>query len=177
MRGHPRGCRRSVDRGTRGQSIEPRKVYGPGSRRCGEKRKATRDGAPWRVPLRPCVVGDLSHAWKPPAREPGDPLAGHRGTSTAMVRIGKVAPAVRFAWCRGGSRVTAATISTPGQSLTNSRGQYSMLPEDQLSASLDTIRTARSRTSGKNLFVVLLMVAAPLRSWSLQQSWAGSAAS
>src|SRR5512134_2711749 len=81
MRWHPQGCRRSVDRGTRGQSIEPRKVYRPGRRRCGEKRKATRAGALWRAPVRPCVVRDLSHAWKPSAREPGDPLADRSGKS------------------------------------------------------------------------------------------------
>src|SRR5512134_3131699 len=81
MRWHPQGCRRSVDRGTRGQSIEPRKFHRPGCRRCGEKRKATRAGALWRAPVRPCVVRDLSHAWKPSAREPGDPLAGRSGKS------------------------------------------------------------------------------------------------
>ena len=42
-----------------GGAIEPRKVFSPGRRRCGEKRKATRAGAPWRAPARPCVVRDL----------------------------------------------------------------------------------------------------------------------
>jgi hypothetical protein len=80
MRRHPRGFRRSVDRGIRGQSIEPRNVDGPGCRRCRDKRKATRVGAFMASAVRPCVVRDLSHAGKPPAREPGYPLAGRWGS-------------------------------------------------------------------------------------------------
>jgi hypothetical protein len=38
-----------------------------------------------------------------------------------------------------------------------------------------TIRTARARTSGENLFVVLLVRLHPLRSWSLRQTRGGSA--
>src|SRR4029453_3303643 len=75
MRWRPRGRRRSVDRGTRGLGIEPRNVYGPGRRRCREKRKATRRAPPWRGARRPCAVRDPTHAGTPSAREPGDPWA------------------------------------------------------------------------------------------------------
>lgn len=46
------------------------------------KRKATRDSATWRAPSGPAWSGDLSHAWKPPAREPGYPLAGRWETAS-----------------------------------------------------------------------------------------------
>jgi hypothetical protein len=72
MRRHPRGCRRSVDRGTGELGIEPRNVEAPGRRRCREKRKATRRAPSWRGARRPCAVRDPMRVRKPSAREPGD---------------------------------------------------------------------------------------------------------
>ena len=61
IRGRPRGRRRSVDRGRRGRSHEPRKVF-IRSADAVRERKATRGGASRRVPPRLCVV------IRPPAR-------------------------------------------------------------------------------------------------------------
>ncbi len=43
----------------------------------------------------PAWSEDLSHAWKPLAWEPGDPLAGRLGSPSRAVRIGKVVPVIR----------------------------------------------------------------------------------
>jgi hypothetical protein len=45
MRSLPQGKRRSVDRGTCGPGIQPRKKLAPGCRRCKEKRKAASDAS------------------------------------------------------------------------------------------------------------------------------------
>ena len=78
MRRHPRGWRRSVDRGTGELGIEPRKVEAPGRRRCREKRKATRRAPPWRGARRPCAVRGPMRVRKPSAREPGDLWSARR---------------------------------------------------------------------------------------------------
>src|ERR687891_480281 len=89
MRGRSRGRWRSVDRGTRGRSYEPRKVFirsADAVERSGRQHGVARHGE--------CHLGsawsrDLLHAWKPSAREPGDPPAGRSGSSARSVRIGK----------------------------------------------------------------------------------------
>ncbi len=78
MRRHPRGWRRSVDRGTGELGIEPRNVEAPGRRRCREKRKATRHAPSWRGARRPCAVRDPMRVRKPSAREPGDLWSARR---------------------------------------------------------------------------------------------------
>src|SRR5437667_8376935 len=73
MRSHSQGRRRSVDRGTCGPGIQPRKKLTPGRRRCKEKRKAP-SGAPIsRGAPESRAVRDPVHARRPLAREPGDP--------------------------------------------------------------------------------------------------------
>ena len=65
--------RRSVDRGTCGPGIQPRKNLAPGRRRCKEKRKAP-SGAPIsRGVPESRAVRDLVHVRRHHAREPGDP--------------------------------------------------------------------------------------------------------
>src|SRR6267143_260457 len=65
--------RRSVDRGTCGPGIQPRKTIAPGRRRCKEKRKAT-SGAPIsRGTPESRAVRDPVHVCRHLAREPGDP--------------------------------------------------------------------------------------------------------
>jgi hypothetical protein len=82
MRAHPRGCGRSVDRGTRGPGIEPRNTCpaataagGPGCRGCRRKPKATPVLPIWRGGIGPRAVRDPAHARKHLAREPGDPAS------------------------------------------------------------------------------------------------------
>src|SRR6266571_4064760 len=73
MRSRSRGRRRSVDRGTCGPGIEPRKNLAPGRRRCRRKRKAP-SGAPISRGARESrAVTDPVHVRKHLAREPGDP--------------------------------------------------------------------------------------------------------
>src|SRR6267143_3852605 len=80
MRSCSQGRRRSVDRGTCGPGIQPRKTITPGRRRCRRKRKAT-SGAPTRLPARQVsrgtpesrAVRDPVHVRRHLAREPGDP--------------------------------------------------------------------------------------------------------
>jgi len=65
--------RRSVDRGTCGPGIQPRKNLAPGRRRCKEKRKAP-SGAPIsRGVPESRAVRDPEHVRRHLAREPGDP--------------------------------------------------------------------------------------------------------
>ena len=69
----------SVDRGTCGPGIQPRKKLTPGRRRCRRKRKAP-PGAPIsRGALESRAVRDPVHVWKHLAREPGDPLPAPGG--------------------------------------------------------------------------------------------------
>ncbi len=74
MRSRPRGRRRSVDRGTCGPGIQPRKREPPGCRRCTDERKATPAASRSREPAGPRAVTDPEHARKRHAREPGDPV-------------------------------------------------------------------------------------------------------
>src|SRR5918999_1882273 len=72
-----------------GRSYEPRKVFiqsADAVERSGRQHGVARHGE--------CHLGsawsrDLLHAWKPSAREPGDPPAGRSGSSARAVRIGK----------------------------------------------------------------------------------------
>ena len=73
MRSRPRGRRRSVDRGTCGPGIQPRKTLPPGCRRCKEKRKAPPGASISRDATGPRAVRDPEHVRKHLAREPGDP--------------------------------------------------------------------------------------------------------
>ena len=73
-----KGKGRSVGRGTCGPSIEPRNTTGLGCRRCQGKRKATSQASLARDACEPCAVGDLVHARKLLARNPGGPVAGRR---------------------------------------------------------------------------------------------------
>src|SRR5229473_235287 len=73
MRSRSRGRRRSVDKGTCGPGIEPRKNLTPGRRRCKEMRKAP-SGAPIsRGATESRAVTDPEHVRKHLEREPGDP--------------------------------------------------------------------------------------------------------
>ena len=77
MRRYPRGYRRSVDRGTHGLGIEPRKSPKSGCRRfphCGRqhRRHRYRDDA-----AEPREVADPTHVRKLHAQELGDPASGH----------------------------------------------------------------------------------------------------
>src|SRR6266403_1620201 len=73
MRSRPRGRRRSVDKGTCGPGIQPRKNIPPGRRRRKEMRKAP-SGAPIsRGVLESRAVTDPVHVRKHLAWEPGDP--------------------------------------------------------------------------------------------------------
>src|ERR1700690_1024819 len=75
MRSCPRERRRSVDRGTCGPGIQPRKNFPPGCRRCKEKRKAPPGVSPSRDASGPRAVRDPEHVRKDLAREPGDPVS------------------------------------------------------------------------------------------------------
>jgi hypothetical protein len=72
MRSRPQGRRRSVDRGTCGPGIQPRKLTS-GCRRCKEKRKAPSGASISREAPGPRAVRDPVHVRKHLAREPGDP--------------------------------------------------------------------------------------------------------
>src|SRR5258708_33976264 len=74
MRSCSQGQRRSVDRGTCGPGIQPRKKLPPGRRRCKEKRKAP-SGAPIsRGGPEPRAVRDPVHLRSYAVRDPGDPM-------------------------------------------------------------------------------------------------------
>src|SRR5919106_196270 len=79
MRSSPRGRRRSVDRGTCGPGIQPRKNLPPGCRRCKEKRKAPPGASISRDATGPRAVRDPVHVRTHLAREPGDPLVARSG--------------------------------------------------------------------------------------------------
>src|SRR6516164_278257 len=69
---HPRGWRRSVDRGACGPGIQPRKFL-PSGRRYKDKRKAP-SGTPISRGVREsCEVTDPVHVRRHLEREPGDP--------------------------------------------------------------------------------------------------------
>src|ERR1700752_267360 len=100
MRSRPRGRRRSVDRGTYGPGIQPRKELTPGCRRCKEKRKAPPEAPISRGASRSRAVTDPVHVRKHLAWEPGDPaftpdgicLGTHReskGRTPIMTKHGK----------------------------------------------------------------------------------------
>ena len=81
------GRRRSVDKGTCGPGIQPRKNITPGRRRCKEMRKAP-SGAPIsRGATESRAVTDPVHVRKHLAREPGDPKFSQ--AAVALGRIGK----------------------------------------------------------------------------------------
>src|SRR6267378_1682838 len=86
MRNCSRGQRRSVDRGTGGPGIEPRKNLAPGCRRCRRKRKATRAVSISRETVRPRAVRDPEHVRKHFAREPGDPRSARFSGSRREVQ-------------------------------------------------------------------------------------------
>src|ERR1700751_4108322 len=73
MRSRPRGWRRSVDKGTCGPGIQPRKKLSPGCRRCKEKRKAPPEARISRGGSRSRAVTAPVHVRKRLAGEPGYP--------------------------------------------------------------------------------------------------------
>src|SRR6185503_16970150 len=79
MRSRLRGWRRSVDRGTCGPGIQPRKTITPGCRRCKEKRKAPLGASISRDATGPRAVRDPVHVRQHLAREPGGPVVTHCG--------------------------------------------------------------------------------------------------
>jgi len=80
MRSCSRGRRRSVDRGTCGPGIQPRKTITPGRRRCRRKRKAT-SGAPIsRGEPESRAIRDPVHVRRHLAWEPGDPKSAQRSS-------------------------------------------------------------------------------------------------
>src|ERR1700730_8284859 len=74
MRSRLQGRRRSVDRGTYGPGIQPRKSEPPGCRRYKEKRKAASGASISREATGPRAVRDPVHVRTHLAREPGNPL-------------------------------------------------------------------------------------------------------
>ncbi len=134
----PRGCRRSVDRGTCGLGIEPRKDMHPRRRPCGTMGKATRAGAPWRAPdpaLRgrrtPCTHGNSLHGnreisrpailgmgWSASGRPEGPkPMTHGREKSDSPIVPGKPTnkagrPAAEPVEGRGGAKGNADLQST-----------------------------------------------------------------
>src|SRR5437764_13120216 len=86
MRSCSQGQRRSVDRGTCGPGIQPRKKLTPGRRRCKEKRKAP-SGAPIsRGVPESRAVRDPVHVRKHLVREPGDPKSAQGCSSHGTCR-------------------------------------------------------------------------------------------
>src|SRR5262245_50261220 len=79
MRSRLQGRRRSVDRGTCGPGIEPRKPFPPGCRRRKERRKAIPGASRARDASGPRAVRDPVHVRKHLAREPGDPVFARGG--------------------------------------------------------------------------------------------------
>src|SRR5229473_6184300 len=73
MRSRSQGRRRSVDRGTCGPGIQPRKNISPGRRRCKEKRKAPSGTPISRGVPESRAVRDPEHVRRHLAREPGGP--------------------------------------------------------------------------------------------------------
>src|ERR1700731_507244 len=86
MRSSPQGERRSVDRGTCGPGIQPRKKLAPGRRRCKEKRKAPPGASISRDAAGSRAVRDPVHVRKHPAREPGGPVLARSGWSCGTRR-------------------------------------------------------------------------------------------
>src|SRR5438552_173983 len=78
MRNFLQGERRSVDRGTCGPGIQPRKKIAPGRRRCKEKRKAPSGASISRDAVESRAVRDPGHVRKRLAREPGGPVLARR---------------------------------------------------------------------------------------------------
>src|SRR5712692_2088065 len=74
MRSGLQGPRRSVDRGTCGPGIEPRKNIPPGRRRCRRKRKAPPDASISRDASGSRAVRDPVHVRTHLVREPGGPV-------------------------------------------------------------------------------------------------------
>ena len=86
MRSRSQERRRSVDRGTCGPGIQPRKTTTPGRRRCKEKRKAP-SGAPIsRGVPESRAVRDPVHVRRHLAREPGDPRSAQGSSSLGTHR-------------------------------------------------------------------------------------------
>src|SRR5712664_1735597 len=86
MRSCSQGRRRSVDRGTCGPGIQPRKRLTPGRRRWRRKRKAT-SGAPIsRGAPESRAVRDPVHVRRHLAREPGEPTVAEGMEGMAMVK-------------------------------------------------------------------------------------------
>src|ERR1700730_18110932 len=79
MRSRLQGRRRSVDRGTCGPGIQPRKPSTPGCRRYKEKRKAASGASISRDATGPRAVRDPVHVRTHLAREPGNPLVARSG--------------------------------------------------------------------------------------------------
>src|SRR5215213_10195998 len=182
MRRHPRGCRRSVDRGTGELGIEPRNVYGPGRRRCREKRKATRRAPPWRGARRPCAVRDPTHAGTPSAREPGDPWAAWQecarprregfGRTPLMHGPGKSDPPIvpgkrpnrpgrgpgaEAVEGRGGAEGTAGRQST-----------VRTLSRDAVSQALARVREAAKRNKRERFTALMHHITPDLLAWAFQ---------
>src|SRR5439155_18514340 len=86
MRSCPRGRRRSVDRGTCGPGIQPRKNLPPGRRRCRRKRKAPTGAPISRGATESRAVRDPEHVRKHLAREPGDPKSAQGSSSSGTRR-------------------------------------------------------------------------------------------
>src|SRR5713226_2651000 len=80
MRSCPRGWRRSVDRGTCGPGIQPRKTLTPGRRPCRRKGKAPSGTPISRGVPESRAVRDPVHVPKHLAWEPGDPAFIPDGT-------------------------------------------------------------------------------------------------
>src|SRR6267378_3709668 len=86
MRSRSQGRRRSVDRGTCGPGIQPRKFLPPGRRRCRRKRKAP-SGAPIsRGVPESRAVRDPEHVRRHLAWEPGDPKSAQGRSSPGTRR-------------------------------------------------------------------------------------------
>src|ERR687895_34007 len=185
MRGRSRGRRRSVDRGTRGRSYEPRKVFiqsADAVERSGRQHGVARHGE--------CHLGsawsrDLLHAWKPSAREPGDPPAGRSGSSARAVRIGKAECPNPMMYSRGKSDPPIVPVKPPNKAecvaaeAVEARGGakgnvvQSSTHQTQSWASVsqatDRIRCAARRDKSIRLTALLHHVTVDLLRWAFHQ--------
>src|SRR5258708_19072500 len=92
MRSCSQEQRRSVDRGTCGPGIEPRKILPSGRRRCRRKRKAPSRAPISRGALESRAVRDPVHVRRHLAREPGDPKSAQDRSCLGTPQGGSASP-------------------------------------------------------------------------------------
>src|SRR4029077_8584561 len=105
MRSRSRGRRRSVDKGTCGPGIQPRKKLAPGRRRCKEMREAPSGAPVSRGATESRAVTDPVHVRKHLEREPGDPRPAQDSSCLEKTRFLEFGPcAIDQGQWRGGGK-------------------------------------------------------------------------